>query len=140
MNIFELAVVAAFIAAGYFCGKWLGLQYGVVGWIAGFLLGVTFGGSGFIGLRKLLNIWYKCRPLRPICKEGKCSSDDYEIIECLKGRVVFRCQCGTKYLKKGQFFMEILDDGSTIPYMRRNGILGSWIRVPENIQASETKE
>jgi hypothetical protein len=128
MNIFELMTLIAIIIASYFCGKWLGSQYGIIGWILGLILGSTLGVTAFVVLHRLIDIWYKWRPLRPICRQGKCSSDDYELIELSNAGAVFRCRCGMKYLKNNRCFMEILDDGSTCAYMRRHSMFGRWKR------------
>jgi MFS family permease len=126
VNIFELGLVLAIITVGYFCGKWLGFHCGVVGWILGFLVAIILGGAGLVIMRKLLVLWHKWRPFRPPCKNGKCSNDDYEFVEFSEDGVILRCRCGLKYSHKGRYFMEILDDGSTRPYMKRHGCLRGW--------------
>lgn len=125
MNLFELLMFASIIAAGYFCGKWMGVYYGIVGWIIGFILGSSLAVAAWFALNKLIRLRAKWRPIRPICKNGKCPARVYKLLEC-KERVVFQCRCGTKYLKNGRRFMEMLDDGSTKPYMRRCGLFGKW--------------
>jgi len=44
MNIFELTLLIAALALAYLAGRYLGAAYGLVGWIAG----VIVGGGGVI--------------------------------------------------------------------------------------------
>ena len=126
MNAIEFAVLVGIIWVGYICGKALGTYFAVPGWIAGFVLGCALAVAAYYALLRLLDLWYRWRPLRPVCREGKCSSDDYKLLDCSEGRAVFFCRCGTKYVKTRNRFGEILDDGSVRPYMKRTGILSRW--------------
>ncbi|MBN2315971.1 MAG: hypothetical protein JXM79_18740 [Sedimentisphaerales bacterium] len=126
MNIFELTLLIGFIWVGYVCGKMLGAYLGVAGWIVGFVLGCALAVGVYTIFLRLIDLWYRWRPIRPICKEGKCSSDDYQLLELSKGNVVFRCRCGAKYIKTRHRFGELLDDGSVRPYMKRTWSLGRW--------------
>jgi len=127
MNIFELLILAMIIVSGYFSGKLCASHLGVIGWIFGFIIGIIFAVVALITLKKCSNIFDKRYPIIPSCKNGKCTFDDYEVIKCLEDNsTFFRCKCGIKYIKKGKHFMEIIGDGSAIPYMKRKGILGRW--------------
>lgn len=123
MTIFELLQVSAVIAAGYSCGKLLSVRYTIAGWIAGFVLGCL----SAIAVRWVLLTWLihlenKWWPVRPPCKNGTCYAGDYVLIQVLdRGEAtVYRCSCGTDYLRRERQFMELLEDGSTRPYMRKN--------------------
>ncbi len=128
MNIFELLTFLAFIVAGYFCGKLLGLYYGIIGWVVGVAIGIALAICVWIGLDKLIRQWYKWRPFRPVCKKGKCFTHDYRLIECSQMDITLQCRCGTKYLyrENERRFMEILEDGTIVPYMKRKGAFGRW--------------
>ena len=118
MNIFELTIFILFIVSGYFSGKFLSCYYGVLGWIIGFIVGCSL-----FALIYYLIIHYsnKLFPIDPPCKTGKCLSDGYKIVEYNEKKgSVYRCACGTKYLKKLPYFKEILPDGTTKPYMKKN--------------------
>jgi hypothetical protein len=125
LNIFELLMFSSIAAAGYICGKWLSIYYGIIGLFSGIILGASLALGAWLVLFKLSHLYVKWHPIRPICKNGKCSFRNYKLLEW-KDRVVFQCRCGTKYLKKGRRFMEILDDGSTKPYMKIHGFFGKW--------------
>lgn len=56
MNIFELLTVVGVIAAGYFCGKYFGYHYGLLGWIGGFLLGCIFAVTAYCLFRRLIGV------------------------------------------------------------------------------------
>ena len=74
-----------------------------------------------------MHFWNKWYPSHPPCKNKKCLSDDYEIIEYNKkvGSFIFRCKCGKKYFQKLPYFKEILSDGATKSYMKKNS-KGHW--------------
>lgn len=129
MNLIELLFFIIFLSLSVFLGKFLGTYLGILGWIFGFIIGILSGITTSFFLNRFVDIWYKWCPLRPKCKNGNCSSDDYQIIESRKDGAVFLCQCGTKYFQnwpKRDRFMEVLDDGSIVPYMKRRGIFGRW--------------
>ena len=63
-----------------------------------------------------------------MCKNQCCDADDYELIDVCGNRAVFRCKCGDKYLREGNRFFELLDDGTRRPYMRRSNVLSPWRR------------
>lgn len=126
MNVSELALLVGAIGVGCICGKALGVWFGVPGWIGGFLSGCALVGAAYYGLLRLIERWHLWRPLRPVCRAGQCSSDDYELLDVSPGRAVFRCRCGTKYVRTGGRFGELADDGSVRPYMRRRGVLHAW--------------
>jgi hypothetical protein len=56
MNIFELLTVVGVITAGYFCGKYFGLHYGIAGWIGGFVLGSLIAIAAYCIFRRLIGI------------------------------------------------------------------------------------
>jgi len=123
MNIFDLGTLVAIIFCAYFVGKFLALSFGVLGWI----IGLVVGGSIPLLLRKGLVLFLdKCIPTRPPCKNGTCHMLDYKIIESIEKdqSVLLRCKCGTKYVQRFPYFMELLDDGTTKPYMKK--IWGIW--------------
>ena len=126
MNLIELLLLCGIIWCGYACGKALGSYLGVPGWIAGFILGCVLAVAAWYILTRLMNLWYIWRPLRPYCKEGKCSSYDYQLLEISEGKDVYQCRCGTKYIKTRNHFGELLEDGSIRPYMKRTWYLGRW--------------
>lgn len=56
MNIFELLTVIGVIAAGYFGGKFLGLRYGVLGWVGGAVLGSLVAILLYCAFRRLIGV------------------------------------------------------------------------------------
>jgi hypothetical protein len=119
INIFALMIFLLFIGSGFVGAELLSRYHGCLGWIAGFI----FGCSVFALVYSLImHYWRKWCPIHPPCKKGKCTGDDYELVERNReeGTVVFCCKCGTKYFQKLPYFKEILPDGSMIPYMKEN--------------------
>lgn len=126
MNAIELAVLVGIFWVGCICGKALGAYFGLPGWIAGFVLGGALVIAACYVLRRLFGLLYRWRPSRPVCREGKCSWDDYQLLDSSEGEGIFCCRCGTKYVKTRNRFGEILDDGSVRPYMKRTWVLSCW--------------
>ena len=60
----------------------------------------------------------KKRPPYPVCEHGTCTWDDYHAVNSRGEDVEFMCKCGKRYLKTGQQFLKLLDDGRTLPYKR----------------------
>ena len=110
----------------YICGIFLGVYYGVAGWIIGFVLGCAFAVGAYTIFLRLIGLIGKWRPLRPVCREGKCSSNDYQLLDVSEGRGIYRCRCGTKYVRTRHRFGELLDDGTVRSYMKRMWSLGRW--------------
>ncbi len=141
MNLIELLFLMAAIAGGIWFGLRLGSPYGKIGIAAGFILGTIATLASLFGVIKLLlALVSKCWPPFPVCRKGKCGNGDYRWIGRLEDGtgVIFRCKCGTKYAMKskspfGRYIkvLELLDDGSTRPYMkyvRHFDILGRWVK------------
>ena len=105
VNIFTLIIFLLFGVFGYFGGKLLSCHYGLFGWILGFLAGGFLFGLAYFFIMHSLNKWF---PIHPICKKGRCTSKDYNV-ECNveDGTCIFICKCGTKYLQKDRYFMEL---------------------------------
>ncbi len=93
--------------------------------IAGVIAGLAM---PFVVQRALLlvgNLLLEYRPLRPVCESGKCGCDDYEVVECDRREVEFMCRCGKRYLKSGNRFLKVCEDGHTEPYKVR--FRGRWV-------------
>jgi len=131
MNLIELITLLSIICAGYACGKFIGSHFGIIGWIVGVFIGALGAIAGWFALWKLGDIYEKWRPFRPICKKGKCSSDDYNLVQSLEDGAIFRCKCGTQYFRSGRRFLELLDNGETVAYMKRRGLFGRWEPDPD---------
>ena len=84
--------------------------------------------------------YHVVRPLRPPCTSGRCSADDYEIVELRRtdrrglaqSVCKFECKCGTLYLRDGRRFMVVEADGKLVPYMLRKGPFGPWEKDSTN--------
>ncbi len=93
---------------------------------ASIFIGTAIGSAVGVAPMALLCITYllfmKWRPDRPMCRCGKCRSEEYEYIgpKHITAETVFeyRCPfCGRIYRQKEKRFWEFLDNGSDIPYM-----------------------
>jgi len=136
VTLIELIALGSIIYAGYACGKFIGSHFGIIGWIIGVVIGALGAIGGWFALGKLGDMINKWRPLRPICKKGKCSADDYEIVQFLKDGTIYRCKCGTGYFRSRRRFLEVLDNGETVPYMKRHGLFGRWEPDPDTQKAT----
>lgn len=136
MNMFEKIFFFFSCLLGVLCGWWFGCYIGGWAWIVGIVLGILLIG----GMRIVLDLFYKWRPMRPNCRLGKCMVDDYDYIKRTNEGVFFTCKCGGTYLLTNGHFKEVLPGGTTVAYMKRNK-LGRWIRdvvPPANSLPSES--
>ena len=113
---------------------------GFIGWLfgytaIGFFVGITIVGSFYVFMFIIIvkiHWFHWWQPICPPCKNKKCKRNSfYKQIECDSGndRSVLECTCGARYAsfedKKFRYFMQISNDGSQIPYMKRTH-LGRW--------------
>lgn len=126
MNIIELAALALILVAGYFAGMLVGDRFGLPGWIAGWLVGMSGAGGALYGLRKLLELWYRRFPLRPICANQRCGELEYEFIRHEDRGSLFRCKCGDFYLRRGRQFLHVTPSGGKEQFREYRGLLRRW--------------
>jgi len=126
MTLIEIAffVVSAYV--GVLSAKMAADKFGVVGGIVGFFLGFGTAICFWLALGKLLSLWHIWRPLRPICRNGKCNAKDYEIIKVSAKETIWVCKCGDKYVRKGRAFMSLNEDENFEPYMIYTGLFCRW--------------
>lgn len=130
VNIFELLFFGGIAIVIYFCGKFVGLYWGITGWVLGCLAASIIILMALRFLRKIL----KQDTFLPPCK--KCSSvDKYKIYGLLKDGSIHVCCCGKKYFLSNQRFMEVSDGGFLIPYMRRKR--GIWRAERDQVTMDE---
>jgi hypothetical protein len=127
MNLFELIFFILCIVCGLVVGNWFWNHFGLLYSPSGFLLGFFAIIGGIKLLQLWLEFWHKVFPLRPICQENVCLSDDYRWQHNKDGAKIFKCECGVLFLSEGKRFMRILPDNSLSPYMKR-GFLRVWKR------------
>lgn len=70
-------------------------------------------------MNKLIDMSYRRFPLRPPCRTGKCSADDYELFEIRDDAARFRCRCSDVYVRNGPRFDWVDASGAVRPYMVR---------------------
>ena len=119
MNLFELLFVIAGLSISLMAAT-LATQRWNVGWG---ILAFVLSGAGWVLLLPLGNVALRLLnrivPLRPVCRTGRCVSDDYEYLGLHDDVPLFRCQCGREYIKQGSLFLERDATGELHPYMRR---------------------
>lgn len=119
MNFFEFLTFIIFLVFGYFGGQCVGRQYGILGWAGGFAIGIFVALMIYYIIRVLINKWCQLHPGFPDCKN--CSANNnFKLLEYKDGGIVLECKCKKKYYKINNKFMEILDDGSIVPYMKKS--------------------
>lgn len=105
-----------------FAGRKLVVYWGNAGWVVGVLVGIACGFLLIYVLWLLSSFYYRFRPLRPTCRQGKCHPEDYEIRPVLNDGFLEsenRCKCGDTYVRRGNRFLFRRPDGSMQPYMVR---------------------
>jgi hypothetical protein len=128
MNLVEFIICSVYVVV---CGAitwWLGAQFGIIGYVGGFLLG-TLATMGTLMLLAFVMIWFQKQislgvPSRPACKNGCCTADDYKMLET--SPPMWMCKCGDCYDRRGKRFVRIDPDGKEIPYLRWKPF-GSWV-------------
>lgn len=101
----------------------------VIGWVVGShfwnewyyrALAAVVGGFLPIALFKVIlqasAVRLKKRAPYPLCENGSCGWDDYHAVRSEGTDIEFICKCGKRYLKSGQRFFKLLDDGRRLPY------------------------
>lgn len=58
----------------------------------------------------------KHHPPYPACENGVCRWDDYHAAKAIGADVEFVCKCGMRYVKSGQRFFKLSDEGKRQPY------------------------
>ena len=56
MNLIELLTVLIIGASGYLCGKYFGVNHGLIGWIGGFVAGCLLAVLAYCGFRRFIGI------------------------------------------------------------------------------------
>ncbi len=128
MNAIEVVVVMVVVGSGFLAGRWLSSFLGWPGWIAGVPLGGVAGvATLYVATRLLASVERRLWPMAPACRNGRCFAGDYTVVPHGRlGEIRLRCRCGTQYIECGRRLLELLDDGTLRPYMRRTR-LGRWV-------------
>lgn len=116
---FHVCIVVAAVWAGF-------AMFGIVGGAVGAMVGVASLLLFYRGIGTALSLWHERHPLRPVCKNGVCRADDYELVEAQRDFLAFRCRCGIRYIHKQRQFLEILPDGTPKRFMRKKAGFGGW--------------
>jgi hypothetical protein len=80
VSLIELFWLTLLIFGGHFAGHALGQRWGILGWFIGVPAGLAFGlllMQAFVVAGKL---YHRYRPLRPVCRQGKCGPTNYSLI------------------------------------------------------------
>ena len=129
MTLIELPFVIALLIIGVLGAVWAAREIGWPGFPLGFLGAILASLGVVIGIGAIcLYLW----PERPVCRNGKCKSGDYDLHRVGdKMEFDWFCRCGTRYRKVGRRFYEVSEDGSLVPYMRWN-IFRGWLRETQS--------
>ena len=113
MTLIELPFVLAFLFLGVLAAIWAGGRIGWVGYPLGFIGGIGLSAGAVCGV---LALYLQAFPDRPVCRNGTCRSNDYDLRR-VGGALYWFCRCGRPYhYEKGRFY-EVLQDGTRTPYM-----------------------
>ena len=124
MSMIELMFWITNLLVSIVVGAFLGSEWGPV---AGVFSGAAAFGVMLFAWRALhcaLDLYYRVRPLRPVCRNGCCSQDDYMLIEWDDHENVWKCKCGDFYIEKGGVFHILMAEGQVVPYMERTMLRG----------------
>ncbi len=122
ITLFQVLWLFFVFTCAFFAGRNLAHNWGKLGWLVGALIGIGIGYLLLYALGLLDHFYHRLRPLRPSCRQGRCSSADYEISVSKKEarwESEYRCKCGDTYIRRENRFMILSPDGSTQPYMLR---------------------
>jgi len=132
ITIIEILVVCCFIACGVALAHWLWARFGAMWGLFGLPVGVLLGLIGWLLLSRLVGIWYRFFPVRPVCQRGRCHEHDYKVVRVVSAyETVFQCACGDMYVRRNREFARLLSDGSTKPYMAFDGFPRRWKPVAD---------
>lgn len=128
MNIFELLIFALLCAVWLALGQFLSKKWGTVGWLVG-IVPVTLGWLWVLygAVRGAIADFKNSNSSRPLCRQGKCGSRDYVLVNSSPEKATFRCRCGDLYVSRANLFLRVLPDNSEAPYMARDSS-GNWSR------------
>ena len=118
MNLFELLFFLLMSAGLLGLGYFLSAKWRIIGWLIGAVpVGLVLGAVLLGTIKSTLTALRHNVGSRPVCRQGKCQSRNYVLIDSTSERTMFRCRCGDKYVQQGNRFLQIFPDGSWRPYM-----------------------
>ena len=106
MTLIELIFFLLIISIGLFSSPHFGNDYGVVGYLLGFFVGLAGSILGLFLFTEIGSfienaIWGGI-PRFPKCRNKKCEKDDYQFVKISSGEYVSQCGCGDYYQKEGR--------------------------------------
>ncbi|KKN85652.1 hypothetical protein LCGC14_0276350 [marine sediment metagenome] len=99
-------IIAALMAEIWGLGEYIGISLVIVIYLC--LVGI---------LTLIQSTLHSRRPPRPVCEDGQCHWNDYRLVGCHSGNLVWKCRCGNKYAKSGKRFLKLREDGRRRPFM-----------------------
>jgi len=127
MNLIEVFVFALISALLLGIGRLLSHRLGTPGFlITAVPVGLFWAVVGFFSLRASIREMRYSLMTRPQCRNEKCTSRQYVLIEGGIDYALFRCRCGDVYVSKAGRFLQRLPDRSLSPYMKRSES-GNWV-------------
>jgi hypothetical protein len=119
MTLIETLIFMILSAALLVLGHFLVGRWGSVGWlIGGVPVGLFWTRVLLFGAARSVFIQFRhSLGPRPVCRQSKCRSRDYVLVDSTPLKAVFRCRCGDLYLSEGKRFSQILPDNSLLTYM-----------------------
>jgi len=90
-------------------GWWI---YNVIAALVGFFVPIALSGLAL----RINDLVLGHRPPRPTCEHGNCKWNDYHVLKFVGDDVEFICKCGKKYVRSGERFFKLHDNGQREPY------------------------
>jgi len=94
--------------------------------LGGFLLGYLFFNFIEVFVFMVLGAVMGILRAKPMCKNGKCKSKDYQLWGSSASCSYWICKCGDIYAGKNRFFMFQNENGVLEPYMEYDTVFGKW--------------
>lgn len=110
------------VGVGFLAGWMLWHIHPIVGIVGGVL---TFGTIANIAMG-LVSLFHSPKGF-PICKNGKCESNDHEFVGFLGNGMVTRCKCGNRYYSIGERCLFLDSGGIAHPYMVFKNKKDRWV-------------
>jgi hypothetical protein len=120
--LFFMTNLAFVIAACLFGAHAFGFVGAVSAAIAALACEILFY-SALAAIGKMLQRFY---PAFPVCRNGKCGTEDYTCLRSEASFAVYVCKCGNTYINVRRRFLELLPNGTERRFMRRT-VFGKWM-------------
>ncbi len=135
MSLVQLLAVLVLLGASARCSFLLGARFGILGYMAGVVIGPTAIVGAYYLLSGLSKFFWFGVPIIPTCRICNTKSDDYEAVRVPQIHVAWKCKCGELFHKRGRRFYRSNATGDLSPHLKWVPFLG-WVSDNRTIPPS----